>query len=400
MGKKKFPLEQYSFLPIDKVLFGINSVDVLPDEMRRLKLKKPLIITGTTLSTQTNIVNNIIKLLPNQNYQVFDAISERAPLEGVLKATKICIEMQADCIIGVGGSTISDAGRVITVLTTYHIDQITKFRNWFQERMPLDLLDSIKKPLLKQIVIPTTLSAGELNFGSGTFDPSHKKKLRFSHPKLAPSLIFYDASLTSDTPSWLWLSTGIKALDHAIERLYSPDCHPITEIACIKSIELLTEFLPKTADRLQSLEDRSHCLMGAWLSMSGFPNGGLGLSHAIGHVLGVKHWIPHGYTSCITQPAVMEFNLPYSLPQQMLFALATGIKKGSKSNEALVREGHSFLRNFIRQLNLPQSLQKLGINLSDLKSIAHSTLKDPGAQNNIYPITNYRQVIKVLNTIF
>ena len=391
---------QYSFLPIDTILFGLNAIDNLAAEMDRLSIKAPLIITGNTISTKTQIVDTVIKKLPNQNCRLFTKISERAPLTTVLEASKISIEMEADCILGIGGSTISDASRVITVLNAYGIDTEVKFRKWFKERMSLDLLDTKGTSILKQIFIPTTLSAGELNYASGTFDPSAKRKLRFSHRKLAPVLIVYDPKLSIDTPPSLWLSSGIKALDHAIERLYSPKCHPISETSCIRAIELLKEFLPKTAGSNHSLEDRSQCFLGAWLSMSGYPNGGLGLSHAIGHVLGVKHWIPHGYTSCVTQPGVMEFNLPYSMSQQASIAIALGCKKQNKSEEALATEGHSSLRQLVHDLLLPQSLGEIGIKSQDLKSIACDTLEDTGAQDNIRPVTNSDQVIQVLKNIF
>lgn len=397
---EQFLSGRYSFLPIDTVLFGLHSIDKLSDEMDRLGIKAPLIITGNTISTKTQLINKVLNKLPNQNCKIFSKVSERAPLAAVLEATKISIEMKADCILGIGGSTISDASRVITVLNAYDIDSETQFKKWFKEKMPLELLDTHGKSILKQIFVPTTLSAGELNYASGTFDPAEKRKLRFGHPRLAPTLIVYDPQFSTDTPPWLWLSSGIKALDHAIERLYSPDCNPITETSCIRAIELLTEFLPKTIDADHTLQDRAQCFLGAWLSMSGYPNGGLGLSHAIGHVLGVKHWIPHGYTSCITQPGVMEFNLPYSIHQQASIAMAMGCKKQNKSHEAIATEGHARLRHFVRELQLPQRLSKVGIKSADLKSIACDTLHDAGTQHNIRPVTNSDQVIQVLRNMF
>ena len=96
----------------------------------------------------------------------------------------------------------------------------------------------------------------------------------------------------------------------------------------------------------------------------------------------------------------MEFNLPYSIHQQASIAIAMGCKKQNKSHEAIATEGHLRLRHFVRELQLPQKLSKVGIKSADLKSIACDTLHDAGTQHNIRPITNSDQVIQVLRNMF
>ena len=114
--------------------------------------------------------------------------------------------------------------------------------------------------------------------------------------------------MTAGTPDWLWLSTGVKALDHCIERMYCPGNQPAADAPILSAAELLFNYLPRSREASGDMEARLRCLIAAWLCMMGTPNVASGLSHALGHVIGVRYSVGHGYTSCVTQPYVMEYN--------------------------------------------------------------------------------------------
>ena len=103
------------------------------------------------------------------------------------------------------------------------------------------------------------------------------------------------------------------------------------------------------------------CLVGAWLSMMGAPSVGSGLSHAIGHVVGVKYNVGHGYTSCITQPYVMEFNRPASADKQAMLARAAGIDTRGMSDEIAATAAARVVDEFILGLGMPHRLREMEI---------------------------------------
>jgi maleylacetate reductase len=202
--------------------------------------------------------------------------------------------------------------------------------------------------------------------------------------------------MTVGTPDWLWLSTGVKALDHCIERLYCRGNQPATDATTLMAAELLFNYLPKSGEGHNDLNARLQCLMGAWLSMMGAPSVGSGLSHAIGHVIGVKYNVGHGYTSCVTQPYVMEYNRPASAHQQALLARAAGIDIRGMSDEAAAEAAARVVDEFILGLGMPHRLRDLEIPREDFGEIAELTMRDGAGRNNPVPITSKDQVIEVL----
>ena len=118
-----------------------------------------------------------------------------------------------------------------------------------------------------------------------------------------------DPALTLATPDWLWVATGMRALDHAIESCYSIRHHPIGDALGAKAISLLVEHLAASiqTDGEEELAHRGYCQMAAWFSIYGSMNTRFSISHLLGHQIGPRWDVPHGVTSCITLPHAMRF---------------------------------------------------------------------------------------------
>jgi alcohol dehydrogenase class IV len=130
--------------------------------------------------------------------------------------------------------------------------------------------------------------------------------------------------------------------------------------------------------------------------MMGAPSVGSGLSHALGHVIGVKYAVGHGYTSCVTQPYVMEFNRPASAHKQALLARAAGIDTRGMGDEAAAEAVAKVVDEFILDLGMPHRLRELEVPREDLVEIAEMTLEDGGGRNNPILVTSVEQVMEVL----
>ena len=260
-------------------------------------------------------------------------------------------------------------------------------------------LDGKSLPL--QVSIPTTLSAGEFNMGGGNvLDDQAGHKIRVRHPRLYADLIMLDPVMTEGTPDWLWLSTGVKALDHCIERLYSTGNQPAIDAPVLAAAEMLFTYLPKSRESDVDPEARLQCLVAAWMSMMGAPNFSMGLSHAIGHIIGVHYSVGHGYTSCVTQPYVMEFNRPVSAAKQALLARSAGLDTRGMSDEAAAEAAARAVDDFIMGMGMPHRLRELEIPEEDLPKIAELVLTDGGTRSNPIYITSAEQVMGVLTAAF
>ena len=384
-----------------RIVFGNGKIDSLKDEIQKLGGKRVLVLSGRTVAEKTDAVRRINDGLGDMSAGVYSGLTQRAPLSTAVEAANLALASGADTLVGVGGSTISDAARMIAVLMAEGITTVEQLRQLGEEQDMLLSPNLDGKFLPLQVAVPTTLSAGEFNMGGGNvLDDQAGHKIRVRHPRLYADLIMLDSLMTEGTPDWLWLSTGVKALDHCIERLYTTGNQPAIDAPILAAAEMLFTHLPGSRESDGDPEARLQCLVAAWMSMMGSPNFATGLSHAIGHILGVKYSVGHGYTSCVTQPYVMEFNRPVSATKQALLARSAGIDTRGMSDEAAAEAAARAVDDFVLGMGMPHRIRELEIPESDLPEIAELVLTDGGCQNNPILITSAEQVMEVLRAAF
>ena len=384
-----------------RILFGNGKIDSLKDEIQKLGGKRVLVLSGRTVAEKTDAVRRINDGLGDMSAGVYSGLTQRAPLSTAVEAANLALASGADTLVGVGGSTISDAARMIAVLMAEGITTVEQLRQLGEEQDMLLSPNLDGKVLPLQVAVPTTLSAGEFNMGGGNvLDDQAGHKIRVRHPRLYADLIMLDSVMTEGTPDWLWLSTGVKALDHCIERLYTTGNQPAIDAPILAAAEMLFTHLPKSREPDGDPEARLQCLVAAWMSMMGAPNFAMGLSHAIGHILGVKYSVGHGYTSCVTQPYVMEFNRPVSAAKQALLARSAGLDTRGMSDEAAAEAAGRAVDDFVLGMGMPHRIRELEIPEADLPEIAELVLTDDGCRNNPIPITSAEQVMEVLRAAF
>ena len=384
-----------------RIVFGNEKIDSLRDEIKKLGGKRVLVLSGRTVAEKTDSVRRINEGLGDLFAGVYWGLFQRSPLFTAIEAANMAVANGVDTLVGVGGSTISDAARMIAVLMAEGITTVDRLRQMGEDQdMVLEPnLDGKSLPL--QVSIPTTLSAGEFNMGGGNvLDDQAGHKIRVRHPRLYADLIMLDPVMTEGTPDWLWLSTGVKALDHCIERLYSTGNQPAIDAPVLAAAEMLFTYLPKSRESDGDPEARLQCLVAAWMSMMGAPNFSMGLSHAIGHIIGVHYSVGHGYTSCVTQPYVMEFNRPVSAAKQALLARSAGLDTRGMSDEAAAEAAARAVDDFIMGMGMPHRLRELEIPEEDLPKIAELVLTDGGTRSNPISITSAEQVMEVLTAAF
>ena len=384
-----------------RVIFGQGKASTLAEEIKDLGGKRALVLSGRTVAEKTETVRKVNETLGELSAGVYSGLTQRAPLATAVEAANLAVFQGVDTLVGVGGSTISDAARMIAVLMAEGIDTVEQLRALGVQHGLMLTPDLEGKPLPLQVSIPTTLSAGEFNMGGGNvLDDQSGHKIRVRHRLLYADLIVLDPDVTIGTPDWLWLSTGVKALDHCIERLYSRGNQPAIDAPVLSAAELLFNYLPHSKEGDGNSEARLQCLIAAWLSMMGAPNFAMGLSHAMGHIIGVRCSVGHGYTSCVTQPYVMEYNRPVSAHKQALLARAAGIDAKGMTDEAAAEAAARAVDNLVLGLGMPHRMRDLEIPREDLPAIAEDVLGDGGCRTNPIRITTADQVLEVLSKAY
>jgi maleylacetate reductase len=380
-----------------RVIFGQGKTSELKAEVDALGGRRALILSGRTMAEKSDAIRNIQSALGDRCVGTYSGLIQRAPLATAVEATRIALEAGADTLVGVGGSTIADAARMIGFMMAEKITSEERIRELSHQERGLLHPDLKGKSLPLQVSIPTTLSAGEYNMGGGkVLDDSARHMIHVRHPALFANLIVLDPLLTVGIPDWLWFSTGIKALDHCVERLYTKGNQPMIDAPVLMGAEFIFRHLPESGETNNDLHARLQCQIASWLSMAGVPNNAMGLSHALGHIIGTRYTLNHGYSSCVTLPHVMEFNRPASPHKQALLARAAGLDTRGMTEEASAAAAAKAVADLIVRLKLPHRLRDLEIPREDIPVIAKLTLGDGGCAYNAIPITSPEQVISIL----
>jgi maleylacetate reductase len=341
---------EYFFLPQEHILFGSGSLSGLADEVARVRGNRALIITGHSLATQTDVIDRVRRTLGRFHVGTFAGIRQHTPKSDVTQAAEQAHALSADVLVSVGGGSPIDATKAVAM-------------TFFQER----------GVFLPHIAIPTTLAAAEFSHLVGVTDEALKLKGGFAHTQVTPRSVILDAQLTLPTPMQLWLSTGIRALDHAIETLYAPGTHPINDILALEAIRKLFTYLLRSKTHPDDLNARTELQLAAWMSFFGEVSTPLGLSHNLGRRIGASYKVPHGITSCILLPHVMRALAPHHIQPLMRITQALQLTDDKPTDlEAALRAADA-VQGLVRRLGLPQRLQDVGVDAAEFHKIAATT---------------------------
>jgi maleylacetate reductase len=243
-------------------------------------------------------------------------------------------------------------------------------------------------PSARQISVPTTIAGGEFSAIAGVTNTRTRVKEMLRHELAVPRAVILDPAITVHTPEWLFLSTGIRAVDHCVEGLCSRESHPYADAQALHGLAMLTQALPRVKADAGDLDARMDCQLGTWLSMGPLSMGvPMGASHGIGYVLGAAFDVPHGYTSCVMLPSVLRWNKPDNAGRQALVSAAMG-QPGEDAAD--------LLDHFIRGLGMPRSLQDVRIGPEHFDAIAAQAMATPWIPRNPRNIDGPAQVREIL----
>jgi alcohol dehydrogenase class IV len=380
-----------AFGNMEAVTFGRPAAEAVAEEARRYEAERVFLMVSGTLNRATDEIAKVRRALGNRCAGVFDHMPPHTPRHAVIEAAAMAREAGADLIATIGGGSVTDGAKAVQLCLANDIRTAEALDDYRPVAGPGGALGPpphCKAPTVRQITVPTTLSAGEFSAISGITDERRKVKELFRHPLVIPRAVMLDPAITVHTPEWLWLSTGIRAVDHCVEGICSAEANPFADAQALHGLSLLTRGLPRVKADPGDIEARLDCQIGSWLSMGPLASGvPMGASHGIGYVLGAVFDIPHGHTSCIMLPAVMRWNKPVNADRQALVAAAMG-HAGEDTGDVLDA--------FIAGLGMPRSLGAVKIGPDSFDRMAEQAMSTPWVPRNPRPINGPAQVREIL----
>ena len=353
------------------IAYGPGRLAEIGQHCERFGLQNPLIVTDRG-SRDLPFIKRLQSLLRDAGLQttLFADISPN-PIDSEIGMGRAAfLAGKHDSIIAIGGGSAMDGGKAICLTARNNLN-LWDFE--YEQSSPV-IRQGQGFPAL--ITIPTTAGTGAET--ESTAMVTHKAKgMKFCvwHPELKPSLALLDPELTVGLPRTLTAWTGADALVHAIEAYLVPGFHPLCDGAALEALALIAKWLPVAVDDPQNLAARSGMLMGSCLGGVAFLKG-LGLVHAISHMVGAEFNTQHGLTNAILLPIVLRFNLKGQEDKVRRMAQAMDISDTSIEGFLVA------IDTVLDQIGIPKSLGEIGVPLDCAARIAEKAIKDSAASTN------------------
>ena len=380
----------HCFNATERISFGEPATTAVIKELDRTGSQRVFVL-GSRSVALTPSYQAIVHALGKRCVGQFTGITAHVPQSCVLEGTQAVRAAHPDVLLAIGGGSVIDATKIMLVALKKDLSTPTQLH----EAAGFAASDGSVRPAdaaqwLRMIAVPTTLSAAEFTWFAGCSDTTAGVKEIFGYPMTAPRAVIVDPLVTLDTPMNLFLSSGIKAVDHAAEFMAMLNVDPSVDAFGTAALALLSKGLPRVLANPADLDARLDCQRGMAMSIRILEFGArVGASHAIGHVFGAHAGVGHGYTSCVLLPAVMRYNKVVNSPKQQMISQAMG-SPGMEAGDAI--------EQLVRSLNLPTRIRDVGVKHEDFQVIADKVMHDFGIKNNPRPVTQTSQLLEILES--
>lgn len=380
------------FPMMDRVIFGRAAAQALSEEVERLNKRRVFLMASHTLNSKTNEVEKIRAALGERFAGLFDQIPQHTSRQGAVAAARAAVDVEADLIVAIGGGSVVDASKIMLICMEHKIFE-PRGLDGFEIKIGSDRVPqrpTYRPPSVRMIAIPSTLSGGEYNAGCLVTDTDRKLKQTFFHPLMMPITIILDPELALHAPETLWLGSGTRAMDHAIEALCARNGSPLVDASVLRGIALMARMLPQSRANPTDVAVRNQCQIASWLCAFGLQaRVTMGASHAIGHVLGGTCRVAHYLCTPVMMPGVLQYNEPATEEAQKELAVALG-RPELRASEAF--------RQFVTEIGLPTRLREVAVTEDKFELIAQTTMKEEMfIYTNPRPVSSWEQVRDILN---
>lgn len=384
---------QYDYLKLDRTVIDVPLCEAVLSEAELRGANRVLVVMAGSLASGTTLVADLEVALERRLAGFFTQTVTHVPRASVLALVAALRECEADLVLTVGGGTCLDTVKMALLCLAENISeapQLDAFAIRVNEQGQRET-PVVASPPCRQIAAPTTLSGAEFSDLSGCVDSDTQVKQLFAGAQIGPATVILDPAITRHTPMDLWLSTGVRAIDHAVETVCSSAPMAIADAGALHALRLLGQSLLTNKADPENLPARLQSQVAIPLACAGLNRVPYGASHGIGHQLGAVAGVPHGYTSCILLPHIMAYN-----------AKAIGDRQGLLS-EALgdaAKPAATAIAELVSQLGMPQRLRDVGVTREHFSAIAEGSLLNAWVRANPEPIDHAEQVMGILEAAY
>ncbi|WP_456277242.1 iron-containing alcohol dehydrogenase [Bacillus sp. AK128] len=348
----------------NKLITGAGSIERLQEEVERLLIKKPLIVTDEILQS-IGVVEKVQAKLKGVTSGVYTGVKPEPEIEIVEECTSVFRTGEYDGIIALGGGSAIDIGKSVSAFA--------HFAGTIHELFGTDLVPQKGVPI---IAIPTTAGTGsEVTNIAILSDKEAQLKKGIVSDYLLPDVAIVAPEMTVSMPKSVTAASGVDALVHAIEAYISVHASPITDALALGAMKLIAIHLPKAYANPNDLKARENMATASLMAGMSFGNAGVGAVHALAYPLGGRYHIAHGVSNALLLTYVMEWNKISCLERFRDIAVALGENVSGLSDYEAADRAVEAMRRLCEAVNIPKGLRAFNIPEEELPAMAEDASK-------------------------
>jgi len=363
---------------VERILFGPGVMEQLAEEVRGLKGERVCVVTSPSIA-RSNLLNRVRESLGSLCVGVYETVEPHSPTSSIDEAAALATEARADTLVSVGGGSSIDTAKGVAALLAEG-GPLSRLATRFVPPNRKEVPD-MPAPKLPHIAVPTTFSGGEYSYSAGVTEGGTKHIL--ADPKLAPRVVLLDPRAAQTAPPKLLAASGMNALAHCVEAIYSTQTQILSQAYCMAAVAPIAEYLPRLVTDIRDVEAVGEMQVAACLSSMGVYSAWTGVHHGIVHAVGGRFHVPHANIHALVLPYAMRWNLDTTIAAQAKMARAMGIKESD--DEKAAQEAPEAVYAMNVKMGLPLHLRDLDIPRDALPSIAEAAFDDTSTHNNPVP---------------
>jgi alcohol dehydrogenase class IV len=359
-----------------RIQFGEGSRACIPDELARLGVNRPLIVTDQGIRG-SGLLDRVLGSSTPAG-PIHDAIKPNPNEDGVLAGLELFRSEGCDGLLAVGGGSPLDAAKAIRLLAS-HPGTLADYD------VTTGGADRIGPDLPPMVAVPTTAGTGsEVGRAALIQLPQTGRKTALISQHLIPSVAVCDPELTLGLPPTLTAGTGMDAFTHCLESFLSTTFHPICDGIALEGIRHVAKGLESAVRDGSDRRARRSLMMGALLGGISLHKG-LGVVHALSHALAAEGRAHHGTLNAILLPHALRFNMEAAAGPMVELANQLGVGRGMHGPAHLV----TLCELVLARLPLPGRLRQVaGLDQARIPEYADLAARDHSCRTNPRPCTH------------
>lgn len=305
---------EYDALP-GRVVFGAARRSEVAAECARLGATRVMLVASGSAAAAAAV---LAEQLGERAVLRWSEVAEHVPVSLAARAQAAARAAGVDAVVCVGGGSAVGLAKAVVL--------------------------EVDAPV---VAVPTTYAGSEMTALYG-LTGEHKQTGR--DPRVRPRTVVYDPELTLDLPVATSVASAANALAHCVEGLYGPGANPVTSLAAVEGIRVLSRAIPRLGPAPRDVEVRSDLLFGAYLGGTVIATVGVGIHHRTCHVLGGSYGLGHAVCNAVVLPHAIAYNAP-AVPG---IIARVGVAMGSDDPAAATYD-------LVAGAGLPVSLRALGL---------------------------------------